>query len=188
MRMRAALLAWAAAAAQASEPAAVRAHPPFAGLYLCGEHRQGELQGLGDALGSDCLVQRMVEEDGRSWPRAYQGDGRRNEDWFGWRAPVLSPCDCEVLRVQANAQLNEPGRTGRPPAGFVLLRRDDGVHFLLAHLQAFQVAAGERVQAGQVLAEVGNNGFGRMPHLHIGAWQGQQALQIQWDLRVLGRL
>ena len=37
--------------------------------------------------------------------------------------------------------------------------------------------------AGQVVARVGNNGYGRSPHIHIGAWKGENPYQIRWDLR-----
>ncbi len=53
---------------------------------------------------------------GRLWMRSHRGDGRRNEDWFGWRADVLSPCTCEVVKVTINSIVNEPGVLGKPPA------------------------------------------------------------------------
>jgi hypothetical protein len=85
---------------------AVVAHPPFSSLYKCSEHARGELKGLGDELGQDCVVEGFVEDGGRLWARAYKTDGRENEDWFGWDQPVLSPCACNVIRIQEN-----PSRT-----------------------------------------------------------------------------
>jgi hypothetical protein len=161
----------------------VVAHPPFDSPYKCSEHAQGELRGLGDELGQDCVVEAFVEERGRLWTRPYKTDGRVNEDWFGWNQPILSPCVCKVARVQENISVNEPGVVGKPPASFIILRREDGVHFLLAHVQDVSIRVGEKIGYGQPVAKVGNNGFSRVPHIHIGAWKKQAPLQIRWDLR-----
>src|SRR5688572_18966734 len=72
----------AAQAAAAAEIAAVLAHPPVDAFFSCTEHGAGLLTDLGDNLGQDCVVNRFVTEDGRTWPRAYATDGKRNEDWF----------------------------------------------------------------------------------------------------------
>lgn len=159
------------------------AHRIFDDYYSCGEHREGELKSLGDNLGSDCVVQILEEIDGRTIAREYRGNGERNEDWYGWGRDVLSPCDGEVVRININEVVNQPGILGKPPATIVALKRDDGVHFLLAHLAAITVKVGDRVSAGQKLGVVGNNGYGRSPHVHIGAWHGETALQIRFDLR-----
>ena len=47
---------------------------------------------------------------------------------------------------------------------------------------ALLVKRGDPVVRGQVLGEGGNNGFGRAPHIHAGAWRGTTPLQIRWDL------
>ena len=41
--------------------------------------------------------------------------------------------------------------------------------------------------SGQVVAKVGNNGYSRHPHIHIGAWKGNEPLQIRFDLRAMGK-
>jgi murein DD-endopeptidase MepM/ murein hydrolase activator NlpD len=66
--------------------------------------------------------------------------------------------------------------------------RDDGVHFVLAHIDAPQIQVGDQVSAGQVIARVGNNGYSRHPHTHVGAWKGQTALQVRFDLTALGAI
>src|SRR5690606_24073058 len=137
------------------------------------EHFAGQFKWLGDALGTDCVVNRLVEIDGRLFARAHEGDGSRNEQWYGWNQPLLSPCDCEVVKLHENAVVNEPGVLGEPPASNIVLRRDDGAHFLLAHIQQPEVKVGDRVAAGQPVARIGNNGYGRTPHVHVGAWRGE---------------
>ena len=74
------------------------------------------------------------------------------------------------------------------PASMIALVRDDGVHFVLAHVTDIRVKVDDKVQGGQVIALVGNNGMSRHPHIHIGAWQGEQPLQIRFDLAAMGEL
>ena len=159
------------------------AHRVFNDYYHCGEHRQGELKYIGDDLGADCTIHVLEDIDGREIARAYRGDGSRNEDWYGWQKDVGSPCGCKVVKVNVNPETNQPGVLGEPPASFVVLERDDGVHFLLAHLDAIEVKVGDRVVPGQKLGVVGNNGYGRNPHIHIGAWHDRTPLQVRFDLR-----
>jgi len=151
--------------------------------YMCGEHLVGELPFLGDALGTDCLIFGDLDPDEEGgFVRAYRNDGARNEDWLGWNADVLAPFDGVVRRVIANDVVNQPGIMGRPPAALVIFERADGVHVVLAHVQNVRVTEGEEVRAGQVVAQVGNNGYGRSPHIHVGAWKGDTPYQIRWDL------
>jgi len=174
--------------AEAAPIEAVTIHPIFGQPFACSEHWEGNLTSLGDALGSDCVVEEMVDEDGRQWMRPYRGSGHRNEDWFGWGADVLAPCTCEVIRVAENAVVNTPGKLGKPPAAAITFRRADGVHILLAHVAEVAVVAGAQVTAGDRVAKVGNNGMARHPHIHIGAWRGDAPLQIRFDLAAMGRL
>lgn len=190
----AAALAASAGGVQAQEKASdsrtrvieqVMAHPLFDAGYACSEHAAGSLPALGDDLGQDCTIQKPVVSDGRGFMRAYRGEGLDNDDWYGWNQDVLSPCDCTVVRTHENPVTNVPGITGQPPASFVLLRAADDTFFVLAHVQAIGVAPGETLKAGQVIARVGNNGFARAPHIHIGAWRGRDALQIRWDQKAM---
>jgi Peptidase family M23 len=157
------------------------AHPLFATGYSCSEHAAGELPYLGDDLGQDCIPEEFVNKDGAAFMRMYATDGLKNEDWYGWNKPVLSPCECSVARVRINPVTNTPGHTGKPPASAIELLTPDGTHVVVAHVQAVMVKEGDKIKAGQPVAHVGNNGFSRIPHIHIGAWRGQDALQIRWD-------
>jgi hypothetical protein len=170
-------------AANAPVPAQFLAHPIFAASYSCSEHAWGELPYLGDDLGQDCVQQDFVEENGRAFMKSYRSDGLANEDWFGWNQPVLSPCDCKVIKTSLNPVTNTPGVVGTPPASMIVLEAADGTRLVLAHVQSLSVQDGEQVNAGQAIARVGNNGYSRMPHIHIGAWKDKQALQIRWDQR-----
>lgn len=159
--------------------------PIFDEYYACTEHWAGQLPSLGDALGTDCVIYRLVEESGRTWMQAYRNQGRNNSDWFGWRQDVYAPISGKVVKVNLKNAVNLPGIMGSGPASFVILRAEDGTHVLLAHLREIQVKAGDQVVAGQVLARVGNNGFSRHPHVHLGAWRDQRPLQIRFDQRFM---
>lgn len=180
----------AAAPKNASAPSieAVVLHPIFDTWFLTNEHYDGQLSELGDALGSDCIVGELVEVAGRTWLRMHRGDGARNEDWFGWRREVLAPIAGEVLRVHENPTVNEPGVMVPGMASFVLLRGVGGTHVIVAHLGEIRVKEGDRVEAGEPLGLVGNNGNSRHPHIHLGAWRDGVPLQIRFDLRAMAKL
>jgi hypothetical protein len=161
------------------------AHSPVDAGFTCEEHVAGQLKGLGDELGTDCVVNRLTEVNGRLFSRMYARDGSRNKDWYGWNLPLLAPCDCEVVKVYINPVVNTPGKAGKPLASHVTFKRADGVHFLYAHTQAPLVSVGDKVLAGQPFARIGNNGYSRVPHVHVGAWRGDRPLQIRWNQRTM---
>lgn len=185
MTLLATLLAAQAAALDGPLPF-VELSPVFAESYQCSEHRAGELDSLGDALGSDCLVAGGLP-DGKLTTSGYnalfRGDGARNEDWYSWRAEVRAGFDGTVAAVRENAIVNTPGTMTPGQAAAVVLARSDGTMVVYAHLQEIRVKRGDRVVAGQVIARVGNNGYSRNPHVHVGAWRNDAPLQIRWDLR-----
>lgn len=163
-------------------------HPIFIDLFTTTEHHDGQLSSLGDALGSDCVIQELVNEDERTWLRAYKGEGAQNEDWYGWRRPVLAPIDGEVIKLNINPTTNTPGAMTPGIASYLLIKRDDGVHVMLAHVREPSVKVGDKVIAGQQIARMGNNGYSRHPHIHLGAWRDKTPLQLRFDLKALAKL
>lgn len=157
--------------------------PLFERRAACVEHRADDgLPYAGDALGTDCMPVAEPGEDGVGYSRFYRTDGKTNEDWYGWKAKVHSPIDGTVVGAIVNPVVNAPGSTGRPPATMIQLQAADGTMVVVAHLGSVVVKRGDAVTRGQVLGDVGNNGFGRVPHIHVGAWRGTTPLQIRWDL------
>jgi hypothetical protein len=146
------------------------------------EHTYRPVLGLGDQLARDFSVAR-VDDDGI--PRTYRRGtgGTDNEDWFAWRRAVLAPFDGTVTRTQSPESTNEPGTmNGDAQPGGVFFENDEGVTVLYGHVREITVEEGQRVEAGDVVAKVGNNGNSRAPHVHVGAWTGETPLQIQVDL------
>ncbi|RBY98102.1 M23 family peptidase [Blastococcus sp. TF02-8] len=82
--------------------------------------------------------------------------------------PIYSPLAGRVLRAG-------------PATGFglaVYVQHDDGSVTVYGHINDYFVRAGQRVSAGEVIAEVGNTGQSTGPHLHFevhtdGMYQGR---------------
>src|SRR5690625_2402399 len=55
-------------------------HPVHNRLFITGEHPDGELESIGDAIGRDTMIVKNVD----GWLRMYKNDGKANEDWYGW--------------------------------------------------------------------------------------------------------
>ncbi len=189
----------AGAAAQEIEIEAALVHPPVAARFQCSEHTLGSEDHVPDALGADCVVVRRDGGPNGNLNSLYSGDGTRNEDWYGWREPLLAPCDGVVLIVSLNPETTTPGEFGSGRSSAMLFRcsLDDDAHAVKVayiHVREVTVAEGDTVQAGQMVARIGNNGSSYNPHVHIGAFRGELfsddavPLQIRIDLAAMGRL
>lgn len=71
-----------------------------------------------------------------------------------------------------------------PATGFglaVYVLQDDGSVAVYGHINEFFVAAGQRIEAGEHIADVGNRGDSTGPHLHFEVRVGQQPYDpIPW--------
>jgi hypothetical protein len=161
--------------------------PLFYQRFACTEHVNGELNDLGDALGSDCLVLGGLGAR-NGFLRFYKKGGATNEDWYGWHVGVHAPFDGVVIEVATNRATNTPGTPGQPPPGYIKFKRADGVVVVYAHLDDVRVHQGDHVRVGQVVALCGNNGSAKNPHVHVGAYLDTKPLQIRWDLAAEGQI
>ncbi|MDN5751116.1 MAG: peptidoglycan DD-metalloendopeptidase family protein, partial [Pseudonocardia sp.] len=76
-------------------------------------------------------------------------------------APIGTP-----IRVPLSGTVIDSG----PASGFgqwVRVRHDDGTVTVYGHISRSLVSVGESVSAGEVIAEVGNEGRSTGPHLHF---------------------
>jgi murein DD-endopeptidase MepM/ murein hydrolase activator NlpD len=163
-------------------------HPIVHPYFMCVEHAAGQLTALGDALGADCAVADLKGGRSGRFPVFFHGDGSRNQDWYGWREPLLAPFNAVIDSVLPPPLPNRPGNLGRERGGVIIFRRADSVRVLYAHVQDIRVRPGDEVRAGKPVARVGNNGLAYFPHTHVGAWRGTEPLQIRFDLRAMGRM
>lgn len=69
----------------------------------------------------------------------------------------------------AEGILRSVAGAGRIVGNRLVIEHDDGTYSAYAHLKkaSAKVSAGDRVQAGQSIAEVGNTGNTTQPHLHV---------------------
>jgi len=110
------------------------------------------------------------------------------EHTYAWSRPVASPFDGTVVKAE-NARTDRkrlnllrdlftglivsPRKHRNDPqaslGNHLIIRSDDGIFSVLAHLKQGSVTIEEsvRVKAGDVVAEVGNSGNSIQPHLHF---------------------
>jgi murein DD-endopeptidase MepM/ murein hydrolase activator NlpD len=110
------------------------------------------------------------------------------ERWFRPSAGVESSCFCMRWGVMHEG-IDLAGPLGSPivavgdgvvveagPAeGFglwVVIRHDNGDYSIYGHMYRYYVKAGQRVRAGQHIADIGSNGHSTGPHLHFAITQG----------------
>jgi murein DD-endopeptidase MepM/ murein hydrolase activator NlpD len=114
----------------------------------------------------------VVDADGKR----YRGDGAKSEDHLAYGRPVLAPGDGTI--VAAVNDVAEDGAEMSIPAvkangmvifgNYVVIDHGNGEFSHLGHLKpgSVKVAVGDKVHAGQQLAQVGTSGSSLFPHLH----------------------
>ncbi|MGE0440346.1 MAG: M23 family metallopeptidase [Gemmatimonadales bacterium] len=111
--------------------------------------------------------------DGRLW----QGDSTRNENWYGYRAPLRAVGAGTVVAIKDGIPENVPLAPNRAVpitletvgGNHVILDLGGGVFAFYAHLVpgSLRVRVGDRVRPGQIVGLLGNSGNSDAPHLHF---------------------
>jgi hypothetical protein len=119
--------------------------------------------------------------------RAYEGDPKRAESWYGFGEPVLAPADGRVVSV-SDTNPDEPiGAIGGPhgEGNLIILKIGNHRYAMLAHLEqgSVRVSEGDRVRSGQQIAAVGDSGNSVGPHLHFQVQEGPD-FDMQWTRTV----
>jgi len=108
----------------------------------------------------------MTEQD-----QSYSGRGDKLADYFCFGIPIISPVHGEVVRYYDRLPDNAPGEvdTQNNWGNFVLIRLQNGLHVLLAHLRqhSVKVKEGDRLKPGDSVAVCGNSGRSPQPHIHL---------------------
>ena len=112
-------------------------------------------------------------EDGR----LFHGTPTVLTNWYGYAAPVYAAANGVVALVRDGAPDRVPlDASGAPimeaveaPGNVIVLDLGHGRFATYAHLKAgsVRVAPGDTVVAGQTLAQIGNSGNTKAPHLHF---------------------
>jgi murein DD-endopeptidase MepM/ murein hydrolase activator NlpD len=96
-------------------------------------------------------------------------DGATNEEWFAFAQPVLADANGTVAKVMNGYLDNAPYHPDADAkhGNVVVIDHGDGEFSVFSHLkhQSVTVKPGDRVKAGQKIAEVGNSGDSQFPRL-----------------------
>ena len=96
-------------------------------------------------------------------------NGATNEEWFAFGQPVSADANGTVVKVLSNSPDNAPFHSD-PDAkhgNVVVIDHGDGEFSVYSHLKqrSVTVKIGDRVKAGDKIAEVGNSGDSQFPRL-----------------------
>lgn len=100
--------------------------------------------------------------------RTTSGDVNKPQSHYAFGESVFAPADGVVLKVQDGFPDHQVG-TEAADANAVFIDFGGDLVGYLAHLKkgSITVREGERLKAGQKIAEVGNSGQSTLPHLHF---------------------
>ncbi|MEU3442724.1 M23 family metallopeptidase [Streptomyces griseoincarnatus] len=175
----------------------VEVEPPVAGRWIAlnspADHTPSHHT---HAYGQTFAIDVVAEPEPGSRPpfRALWPVARRNADFPAHGAPLHAVADATVVRATDTARdhlsrgslpalaylmlleanVRDLLGAGRILGNHVVLDIGGGAHALYAHLRrgSLTVREGDRVHAGQVLAQVGNSGNSTEPHLHFQLMDG----------------
>ncbi len=109
--------------------------------------------------------------------QSYRTDGTALSDYYCFGLPVLSPVAGFVVKTLDSLPDNAPGQVDMDNnwGNHVLIRMDNGLYALLAHLRQGSIAVevGAYVNPAQKLAECGSSGRSPQPHLHLHVQRGE---------------
>lgn len=98
----------------------------------------------------------------------------------GWRRDHRARSNLlGVSYLMIEGAIRELGGPGFILGNHVVIRGDDGVYALLAHLQrgSLRVRPGDTIRAGQLIGHCGNSGNSSEPHVHAQLMDRKSSLQ-----------
>ena len=166
--------------------------PPFdGGIWLAGngpandsDHRRGIFAIEGHIYSPERFAIDWVKV-GPNGDSRHDGTNK-NENWWGWREPVLAVADGEITEVVDEFPDNTPRVL--PPVTLdniagnqIVLQIARNLFVTYAHLQrgSIKVRTGDRVHRGDMLALLGNSGNTTGAHLHLQVTDHNSVLQSQ---------
>lgn len=108
----------------------------------------------------------LILKDGKS----HDGDGSKVEQFYAYGQPILAPADGVVTATESDRPDMTPGTMdpAHPMGNYAIIDHGNGEFSFLCHLRpgSLKVKPGDKVSAGQRIAECGNSGNTSEPHLH----------------------
>ena len=181
------------AAEEAAAAAAARRAEEEAAAAAAAARAAARSQGSGSSSSSSTSAG-SSGGSGSSGPYVKPTSGRTSS-CYGWRwgalhggMDIAAPIGTPIYAAHSGVVARAGTATGFGYA--VYIRGDDGAVTVYGHVNQYFVRVGERVVAGELIAEVGNRGQSTGPHLHFevhpnGAMYGGQADPVPW-LRARG--
>jgi len=167
----------------AQQPAAHKLPPALAStkhLQHAHPHSTAIAGGAAHAAIADVLslVEGNAHISSRYGPRADPlGKGHRHHDGVDIAAPAGS-----AIKAAAEGVVTWAGPRGGY-GNLVEIRHSDGTRTRYAHARALHVKKGQRIQPGEVIAEVGATGRATGPHLHFEVRAGKSAINPERALK-----
>lgn len=140
------------------------------------------------AAGTDIDTQRQVAEETARRPSAAMPAVGSLTSGFGQRwgslhggADIANAIGTPILAASEGTVID-----AGPAQGFgnwVRIMSDEGTMTVYGHMEEVLVSTGQRVQAGDTIALMGNRGFSTGPHLHFEVWTNggrDQADPLGW--------
>lgn len=100
-------------------------------------------------------------------PQVYKGTGHNGIDL---RASVGTPIKAALSGVVVGVGNSDLKKGCYSYGKWVMVRHDNGLSTLYAHLSLQKVAKGQTVSTGELLGYSGNTGYTTGPHLHFGVY------------------
>lgn len=101
---------------------------------------------------------------------AYNGKGHNGIDLRATRGTPVMAAQTGVIAGTGNTSaVNGCYSYGK----WILIRHDNGLSTIYAHLDLIKVTAGNRVNLGDIIGYSGNTGYATGPHLHFGVYATQ---------------
>lgn len=109
----------------------------------------------------------LATKDGR----AFDGEGKRNLDFYCWGQPVLAPAAGKVVQAVNIIQDHPPGHASDLPSkgNYIVLAHGNQEFSLIPYLKqgSIKVKPGQRVKQGDVIAQCGDSGSTLAPHVEF---------------------
>jgi murein DD-endopeptidase MepM/ murein hydrolase activator NlpD len=152
-------------------------------VLILGGHRIGEVHRSAWQIASQQMGWDMIplHPDGLRILTGTLLQNLRAVDFAAYGCNVLAPAAGRVIKAADgnldSAKANEPPKVTnyyledltRACGNYVIIDHGHGVCSCLAHLRngSVKVKPGDKINAGQIIGELGNSGFSSGPHLHL---------------------
>ena len=144
----------------------VKLHLPFDGAWMVAQGGRRVFDSAFVASDDDrYTISFMLLKDGRP----FEGDGKKNQDFFCYGQPVLAPAAGTVMQIVNGVPDHAPGKAGDAMShgNYVVIGHGNNEYSMLPYLKngSLKVRNGARVKQGDVIGECGNSGSSFAPHV-----------------------